>query len=171
MFVSFSTKGSLLTYAVFLFSFSLSPWLALESELLQSAVIFCKASVVNKVLECFHFFPAHTESCKAERNNKRAHAHSSFSPLSSKSDTCLCKRGRIEIDGKRERERGMVSFSPLVNVAVERWARGRVSGHCQFGSEFPLSQHFISGKSLPVTAAVNIAWLREKRWMNRVHRE
>lgn len=27
----------------------------------------------------------------------------------------------------------------------------RVSGHCQYGSEFPLSQHFTSVKSLPAT--------------------
>lgn len=41
--------------------------------------------------------------------------------------------------------------------------QARVSGHCQCGSEFPLSQHFTSGKSLPATAAVSISSERAER--------
>lgn len=44
-----------------------------------------------------------------------------------------------------------MSFFPLGELEV------RVSGHCQYGSEFPRCQVFTSGKSLPATAAANMA--------------
>lgn len=62
--VSFSTKGSgfLITHlcglSLFLLALSFSPRLALKSELLQSSVLFCKASVVNKVLESVRASPS-----------------------------------------------------------------------------------------------------------------